>query len=336
MTLFNYFIVCSPFQLINATEAREYYNIPDNKCVLVILNLYGKTNYNQIISVLEDYIWTNVHKLSFNSRSNKLTFPFKLRKLVSIYKGVKLNKLFVGEYFAYEIRALANIIAYKEIILFDDGNAAIRTINYLSLGRKKPSTFSFQTLRKLYYQLSGLKVFEYASITIFTAYADLYNYLTAVKIVKNSYAYSRSLNRKKEISSEIFFLGTKFVERGLIDLENYTEYLKRAITYLEKRFNGNVLYVPHRGENKEKIEYLKKKKNIKIKTVTTSIELYLLKSSQNPMLVSTFSSSAIFSLEFIFGDDMNKKCFQLTLKKGLVSKSYNEYRKLGIEVIEQY
>ena len=335
MSYLNYFVVCSPLQLINATEAKEKFKLPNDECLLIILNLYGPANYNQIKNVLIDYTWSNIEIISLSNKDSKLLFPIKFRKEIRAYKGTEVAKLFIGEFFAFEIRALANVLSYKELILFDDGNAILKTIGHLL--DKRPESFNLhQLLRKIYYRLSGLKIIEYKTVTIFTAYADLFHSAKELSIIKNEYTISKRLNSKKEATNEIFFLGTQLVERGLIQFSNYQKHLERAISLLEQKNNTKVIYIPHRKELNEKLDLLRNNIGLTIRKIPVSIELYLLKSDCKPAMISTFFSSAIFSLDFIFGDEISKNCFLLGLANGRISKSYEEYRNLGIEVIEDY
>jgi hypothetical protein len=329
----NLFIVSSPFQLLNAFEAKYHYKSLSEDSILVILDFYGEKNMLQIKEVLNVFHWSNTVVHTIRATENKINFLFRLRKVVKKYKNCNYNRVFIGEYFAYEIRAIVNSIKYIKLVLFDDGNGSIKTINHL-IGKKTEN--SPKIIRDFVYKLFGLDTKKYENISLFTAYDFLIDKnVESLTVEKNNYCNIKLINKDKKQVEDIIFLGVKFVEKDLIDFDTYKKLLSNAIKHLRERCLGKINYVPHRGENLSKLRILEDELDMQLLPLNETIELYLVKSEEKPRIVTTFFSSAVFSLQFIFGNDIVLKSFYLKFGER-VPTSYHEYEKLGIEVVKNY
>lgn len=211
------FLVRSPLQLMNAVEAKHYFNLRDEDCIMVIMG--DRRNKTKIIRLIKtDPQWgkvvvlTDVNLFRKNPFGCHLInqgeeFPDKksfLRK--SIFNANRLNKIsrFLGqvEYifigFSRDIymRHFINSTPHKEVFLLDDGNATIEIAkdrkNKLDTTKKIHGTKKIKFYAKKY--LLGLKYDEVDSLTFFSAYdVDLSD---TDSLVKNDYSYIR---KKAEI-----------------------------------------------------------------------------------------------------------------------------------------
>ncbi|MGJ3234508.1 glycosyltransferase family 52 [Marivirga sp.] len=327
----NIFFVSSPLQLINATEARYFYKIEANSSLLIILDFYGKNNKEQVFNVLKNFEWPNKMIFSYVPSKNRFKLLFKIKEVINSLRLKTYDKLFIGDYYAYEIRAVVNKIRFDELCIFDDGNASILVLENLQKGIKEKFG-----IRYFLYKSFGLNVNQLKKFRLFSAYSHTVNSDTNPNIVidKNNYSLLKSSVPAKSKADEIIILGVKFVEANFVTFDEYVFKLKAMISDLKKRFNGEVVYIPHRHEDKNKVISLQEILGLKIRDVNYSIEIYLI-NEDFPQVVATFFSSALFNLNLIFGHEIPLISYYIDINVDIPS-SYSEYRKLGIEVVDAY
>ncbi len=337
----NLFIIGSPLQLVNASEAKHQLNIEEDDSHLLIINFFGERNLQQLKHTLEIYKWDNVEFFNYKPK-NKISQLLKIRGIVRTvsakFKNYLISQIFIGEYNAFEIRAIANQINAKTIILLDDGNGSIAIATQQLAKHKQKYSFS---IRFLVYSLFGLNVREYKSIGFFTYYAYLFkgnNHKTLV--IENELRLTKMLNQAKVQGNDIIFLGNKFVEKKYLSYRQYKDKLEFALHYLEKNISKNIVYLPHRGEALEKLGSLQKDLGLTIDHIDLPVELYLLKRKVKPKLVGTFFSSAVNSLNILFQGDVRQISFYISpsvfdkLPINVIEDIYQNYIDINIEVIK--
>ncbi len=338
----NLFIIGSPLQLINASEAKYQLAIPEDESYLIVINFFGEKNLMQLKQTLELYKWRNI--LFFNYLvKNKVSQLFKIRAIIiqvtNKFKRNAVSQVFVGEYNAYEIRAVANKFNHAKTFLLDDGNGSIDVANKRLNNAGAVTPIS---LRYFIYRSFGLNVREYKTINFFTFYSYLFqNKVRQISVIKNNLDLTRSLNQSKKQGDEIYFLGNKFVEKDYISYGQYKDQLEFAINYIKKNIGENITYFPHRGEGLDKLKKIQEDLDLKIQNIDLPIELYLLRDSSRPLLVTTFFSSAINSISNLFGNEISLLSFYINpskfkiLSSKVVANIYKDYDKNNIKVVKK-
>ena len=156
----NLFIVRFPFQLLNAQEAVKYFNLENNK-LIVVLNYNNPQKHKEQLTNLIDYdFWDEVVIHEEGQGSNFLQlyrFIKQLQKDTYNYVGIK------NSFLANDQLLLANI-QYDKLLLLEDGTITFRLIDRIL--QNKP-LFSFKN--KLYrYMLLGLKIKKEFDFEVFT------------------------------------------------------------------------------------------------------------------------------------------------------------------------
>lgn len=342
-TKINLFFVCSPLQLVNASEARHQLNLDHQECHLIILDFYGRQNYLQIKKTLELYKWEHLEIISY-------TYQLKLaqlRQLLKIKKRIKntfkdheINNIIIGEYNAFEVRSIVNALKTKDIYLVDDGNGTITVIRDISTRTSKVTLKAL--IRYYFYSAFGLNVDEYEKIKLFS----YYDFLVDKKrfpypITTNKLELTKALNTRKTKSSTIIYLGNKFVENRLMTEEVYFEILASIIQYLKAKdgMDTKIIYYPHRGESEGKIQKMQDSFDIITCQPELPVELFILQADYRPNLVTTIFSSALSSIKLLFGNSItlcsfNIKPEDIEIPIPRLTGIYDEYYQNGIEVIE--
>lgn len=285
----NIFLINSPFQLLCAIEVISAFNCQNN--VLVVFNKGKGETFNQISIVLEKYRSRFNHveiiDRELESVSGWLDGFKKMEKLVNHYPVVK--RVFAGDYRSGLVRHFTNSVKSKEVILIDDGFAIINTNKKLNEG----SVYNFKDYIKYIFAKGGYDFKSKKEIIYFSIFDK---YLDAQKVYTN---YFNSLIDEQEWIDEnsIYWLGSAIVEDKIVKEEYYFEKIGECLNTI--RDDREVIYFPHRRENKDKLQGIVDRFGLKIKNPNLPIELYVLESKIRPEIVISFFSTALYSLNRI-------------------------------------
>jgi len=263
-------IIESPLQLLNAYEAIYNFKITDG--ILFIRYSGFDKNDQQINDILEKV---------------KLPQPLQIQKILihvsnrnfwdygkAILQKVKFsletfNTIYVGNYDSPFIRLI--IGKRQNLILLDDGTRTITA----------QQNFSDQH--------------HFDWFTFF----DIQPY-KGQKVYSNSFDYIQRRIQKSASSQKksIIFIGANLCEDGIIT----EEYNVKLIQKIAKRFyDYQLLYVPHRSDNQNKLQIISSIKNVKITPLEFPIELLPIYDYPIPSQIISFYSTALFTLGKIYG-----------------------------------
>lgn len=312
----NLFLLSTPSQLINTVEAKLHFNIT-NESSVVIFNAYS-TNLLPIKSILDRSEWREVYFIDDDFESQKrheenlkggINFISSIKRVRENFKKLQalvkqflvVENLFVGYYLGLENIHFINSIHYKRLILLDDGIATLeinrRRLKRTSFFNTWNIEFFGRTLFK--YFILGYKLSHPKSATFFTAY----NITPSANdfIIKNTYTAIKRLSLNKIRGEKIYFLGQPLSEEmpKILSEEVYFKYFE----YVVHRFGAhNLVYIPHRDEDKLKLERLGKRFGVVIEFINVPFELFLLKQSELPNFIVGIITSAIPNCKEMFGD----------------------------------
>ncbi len=322
----NLFVARTPLQLINMIEAREHFKTKKN----ILIVIYHDMNKNQSELQLKDLIkhedWDEV--LEFERTQSTSKFLTYLKIIKEAKKNV-YEYIFIGDLGAIQRQIVANCNK-KYLFLVDDG---VLTIAYYknNFQHEKKKGVDFKKLR---YMIFGLKTDFTDSINLFT----IFNLLPKanVKVIQNNFNYLKQnvINKLKQ-SDEIYFLGQKLVEVGMMDKDIYFAYIKKIIKYFK---GSTIIYIPHRGETGyEELRSLESE-NFKIKKVNKPIEIYFATDGILPKHVASFNTSALFTIDKLF-DKSKLSAFKidenhLKMFNSEVNECYNFLKNTKCEIIE--
>ncbi|OFX68108.1 MAG: hypothetical protein A2X12_09785 [Bacteroidetes bacterium GWE2_29_8] len=290
------FIVNSPLQLLNASEARAYFKI-DN-CILIIKGSNNKIHNAQINKILEIWKWDNIVRLPLIKGLSYFRDIIYLKYLT--LKKERYEYLFFGDYSPITLRIYAINLMADNVILLDDGLVTITiTKQYLSENNYIDYVYSpiGDKIRKIIANTLFLKTKFRNKIDLFSCYNV--NTHKGQNLFVNKYDLVNKIFEKEEYAidkTNIYFIGAQYVEMGIICIENYIKIFEKLIeTYPDKR----IIYVPHRFENEEKLNKLAKL-NIEVRHFDNIFELEFIFMKIYPVNILGFLSSAMVTMQCIY------------------------------------
>jgi len=321
---YNFFIVRTPFQLINAYETQNYFNTDNN--ILVIIDNGTENNKNQLTNLIYDDIWIKVIRFGDEDKSNF----FNYIKIIKELKELKINYLFIGSGFNKMQQILVANVKSLKTCFFDSGTNTMTTYN--AFLENKINYFDFKKLR---FRLFGLKTKIDRRIDFFTMFdlKDLPNH----KIYKNKYEFmkKRFMHPNIDNKKEIYIIGQRFVDGDIIEEEKYIHFIE---IILQKYKDYKINYLMHRTEKEAYLirNGLDEKLNI-IKS-TMPGELYFLSLLNKPMHIIGTVSTLIISLKYIF-DEISVVAYKFKIddfkkNKELYTLEYQNMKNNGI-IIEE-
>lgn len=266
----NVFLIETPHQLINAVEAREFFNLRDNYLIVIIKEEYTTDSYGRLIepndwksvcylSLKSDPMSGFLRKLS-DSRIDRIRGYYNTYELKLLRKALdrvseslgKVERLFIGNYWIDYMRHFANCTPHREVYLLDDGTTTLAInksrkesgINKKSINRDK--------LKKgLINKTIGLRDRHLNEVTFFTIY-DLET-RPSDRSVKHDYQYLRKKASVKQSNNVVYFIGMTLVDEGIAQ-EKYLDYLAGVKHYFA---NEKFFYIQHWEEPPGRLEKIR-------------------------------------------------------------------------------
>ena len=310
----NLFIIGTPLQLINAMEAINHFKLEKN--ILVIVHRSLKANKTQIDKIRDLYKWEEVIDIEYSKHSSLLKYV----NLVKYLKRYTYKYIFFPKLEVVPKLVIANVKKEK-VFLLDDGGLTV-TIYEKFIKTNKLNKYDLKELRFL---LFGLKIKIRDKINLFT-YFDL-EPVNGIEVIKNNLTYLKNkIKNAKRDDNVIYFLGQPI--STLIDDAIYRNSLKSII----KKYNKKLVYIPHRGETQDKIDYLSELDNsmFSIKDIGMPVELFFLNTKIYPSHVISYYSTALTTLDLIFEDSVINyiKVPENSSTKATFDKSLRKYYEL--------
>ena len=274
-------LINSPFQLINLMEYQKKIN---SKILMPILVGYvDKITIAQVKNLNKDVF--KLKNIFFLNEIMSLRIFLKILFLKKNFLGFQL--CLIGDLNYHLFKAF--YIKSKKNIILDDGTAILDSKNFINI--KKTLFF-----------------------TIFKKITNSKN----VKILENNLDLLKTLRLKNQKfdKKSLYILGSASIERNVIEKKEFD----KIINLILKRFNKKkIFYIPHRYEKAEK--NLKKFKKIKIKKFSLPVEFAISNEKTIPSIILGFYSTALFSLDKLYGKKINIYNIQHSLDAVKMHKS---------------
>lgn len=179
-----------------------------------------------------------------------------------IFEGYFYRRIFIGDENSRIFSLAVKFINVNKLVLMDDGVATLNSNkNWLSF--KRFSMFPFGVNTTL----------------------NKFPYLTTYIERQNTYQH--------------IIIGMDLISAGICTATDYFEFITNVAGTFPSEADS-VLYIPHRNEEQNDLDGLNKILNIQVQKTQLPIELVGLELFLQPITISTFFSSAIFSMEKIY------------------------------------
>lgn len=277
-------LVESPLQLLNAFEAAAFFC--RKKKVHYLVRLSGEPHNDAQLSHLIDRL--AIDKVLM------VTVPVEKVGVSTLIKIVCLKVLF-----------FLSMPIYKKIIIGNYDSSFIRVM----IGKV------FNDKRKLLLVDDGAKTLSQQAAFNADDNRDFFS-MYELEAHKNQQIYRNQYPALKEMLSyqkiktcakTVLFLGSKLSEASLISESQYIAYLEQIQAYY-KAEGLRVVYVPHRGENAQKLDAIRQHFDFDFTELNYPIELIGLYQDKLPKKVASFYSTALYSLNAIYGLEVD--CFE--------------------------
>lgn len=291
-------LVESPFQLLCANEAIKHFKL-DSSIIYIRYSLI-KSNDEQINKLLEILSPVASIKKNFIRVSNKRVsdyYKIIYNYTLFFFKRKSVSKLFVGNLESSFFKSIYSHYDRDRIVLLDDG--------------AKTLTIQKEFSQDYYYDL--FTIYRLKSI-------DKQN------IFFNDFGWIKKQIKEKYENDNILFLGSKLNESGIISEEYYLELLKKISNYF---VNKSILYIPHRGEEPNKLKKISMMENVTVKELKYPVELYGLYEEAIPKTVVSFYSTALYTMQTMYNLKAISFMFEYdnSKYKDAIDNVYNYYKR---------
>jgi hypothetical protein len=299
----NFFFVETPFQLLSAMEAKEYFE--DNENILLIKYSYHRdNNNNQIDRLLPLTNWDRIIKLKFNiiTKIIKVNILSTLKRLM--LEKIKFDRIFLGVYASGYQRLFTSNLMKNEVYVIDDGTVTLELQkNYLS--QYNSNDFSTNVnktnIQNKLLHIFGFKTIPKEKINIFSCFDILPH--PGQLIIKHDFLFCKNLinnsSSNKNKNGVVYFLGQAFAEKQYFEFSYYINLVRKIRKYYKDK---SFIYVPHRAESRENICKIKNISDITIEQFSHPCELEFAIKNIRPHYISSFCSTALYTLRMIYPD----------------------------------
>jgi len=291
------FFIESPLQLLNAYEAKNYFNIQKYDFYIRLSN--EETNDSQILNLILILKIEHVKIIKINALNKGFKDYIKLIFFKFFFKFFKkkVDKIFIGNYHSGFLSLILKSFSRDKIILLDDGSKSINIQSDFT-DKKNYNLFTMYDLKKFKNQI----------------------------IYQNEYVTLQS--RLKNLvfnQNQVLFLGLKISEINIVTEEYYLQQIKAIVKY----YNKEIVYVAHRGELEIKLNKIRRIKNLKVIQLDYPIEFFGLYNNIIPAVVSSFYSTALLTMKNIYNIEADSFMFDFDKSdyKVAIQKTYDYYGK---------
>ena len=308
MTDKNYFIIQNGTQLLNAIEYAEHNKLRPSDNLLIIVSTTDIIYHDLNIVISESEHFNEVRRIfpKFILQINRhrlgriLSIIYARNKIASIARN-NINNLIIGNYQNMFCRLFVKKSISNKIIVVDDGPA---TIDIFNSSRRKLSRFN-----NFIEKILNIKEYGIQPDVIFTRFSKqlkekLGKKGAEVQIIDNNFVFLKKDIDNKEKSLDKLFVGYPFVEEAIFSINEYVDLLNSI-----KKKVGDFIYVPHRRESQESLNYLSK--YFQVKNLGMPFELYLYKFTVYPGEIIGFFSTVLFNVNQMFGDKIKLKYIRI-------------------------
>ena len=342
------FVVESPTQLLNATEARVAFSCARPRLFVLMTGLFDRTWFARVANAGG---WTDVRYVPFRFVARQYDFGlappvrFKERvierlmlldvmrkkltlELVAGYCG-DVRYLFLGQYRQdthLHFRHFANVCRYQHLVLLDDGTDTA-LINRQRKEERRGRVDDGQQLPRGALKRAAKRVIATwdsrgaASLTFFTSMDITPEWPD--RLIKNEYRHLKKgvrciavckgtegndVGEGPSDAVDMYFLGQTLVDDGYLTMELYLECLSSVVT---QNRSARLEYIPHPRESSMTVEQLRERLGIRVRRLDGPVELEVALAGKSPSIIAGFFCSALENLRAILPDDIEIHAYRI-------------------------
>ena len=285
----NIFMIESPLQLLSAIEAAKHFSCDSN--ALVFIQNKHPVNIRMMTEILSNspVSFELVDTISTQSRRALYGGLFNLLRR---FKQARFDRVFVGDFNCAYMRIFGANLKSGEVVLLDDGIAALYMEALLEEQR------SWRSVTRTYLaRIVGITPeLELANCVVFSFFKRAST--QPKEWIRHHFDYLRTTLRSESVSDEVHLV---IGQGGLVGQKFLAEpvYLD-LLRDLTRDLKGRILYAPHRHEDKGLVERIASQLGFVVQTFNEPAELGFAKLTPRPATVSAFMSTALFSFKTLY------------------------------------
>ncbi|MCY9826429.1 hypothetical protein [Vibrio chagasii] len=272
------FLLESPLQIKNSISIIESLNLTP----IVILRLNSDEQNDYRIKAISETLECNSIKIFVSIKKSNYFSLLKgmlLTLLIALRYRLFGSSVFIGDYRSFWMKLCAYLISPFKLNIVDDGMASIAVV------------------KKLEARLSSRKAC-YGFWKLFTP--EFYSYfdMKTIHVKVNKFPSERHY-KKRELTNNVFIVGSPLVEKGIITEFNWLKFMSDIVAIACDE-NAKIEYIPHRAESLNNIKLLREAyPKIFVRQLNEDIEDYIYQLSFEPVMVIGFYSTALVNLSEI-------------------------------------
>lgn len=308
------FLVTAPFNVTCFQEAIYDFKI-NSAYILCIVYDENSENHKKLLKKIDT--------LDINKKEIKFIYYKEVAKkslyeriafyanIIPLLKNKNFDLVFFSEFRVVWQEDIINTLRHPSTYMLDDGTSTIGFLEYHWPIGKVFSIPSYSTSERkkeasrIKEQL-GINLIPFTTIYIYTIFKPLFINLkniehNSLKHISRSF---KTINKDQEI-----IVGTKLVTANLIELKDYTIFIKNIIKEIESK--KEILYIPHRGQDKTNTQKLLDAcPELKLLEPSISIEDYIKNHENPPSKIHGFISTAFFIINTAY-PQIKINCYSL-------------------------
>lgn len=307
----NLFVIRTPLQLFNATEARDRFHPDDENHLLLYFR--KAVDLAQMETLLDDR-WQQITRFPFTGVRQQF-YPLWLNRIARQLGTV--HRLYTGLLSNIPLH-LANTLQPEEFWLLDDGNETLLQARQVEQWRTEPGSRPVVSLKQ---RLLGRKLDR--TICDRLNYFSLYQPpgVSEQRLVQNDYRSFRSKVARLPKREAICFIGSNLVPQYLAESdflalmrEVVAFYAPQPVSYCAHRYESDALLAAVADCGLQVVKY------------PTILEYAFVQQGYVPATVATFRSTALDTLHRLYG--VKQQIFSFDLSLLAQPEQQQEYRDL--------
>jgi hypothetical protein len=283
------FIVESPLQLLSAIEAAGYFGSAHNE--LILIRNRHPVNVRQMRQIL------STSPVSFHVRAEISTHQtkalyYELFRLLRSMRRSRYSRVFVGDFNCGYMRVFGANVPAEHVCLLDDGIAALYMEDLLTEQKSWRASVRGLLARGLGFR-PELNLADCDVFSFFPRASE-----SPKEWICHSFSRLRERLKLQTVAPSLHLVVGQggLVDQGFLEERVYFDLLRGLTAGLK----GEILYAPHRHEDRARVARIAEQLAFKIKDFDQPIELALAQMAPCPATVSAFMSTALFSIKTVY------------------------------------
>ncbi len=314
------------FQTLNAAEARHHFRLDVDRCELVFLLPPQPRAAAETRRMIDATGWTHVREIGPPNASFR-EWVSRVRHARGLAaESASLRHLFLGDYQSQLGIHAATGLRDGELVALDDGMATMRINAYRRARaegvrprpRLQPQVRrSRLAVQDVVARRLGLDLADPDRVTFFTVY-DV-EPAAGDRVVRHTFEWLRGSFAAPEVVEGTLFLGSPFVESGIVTANVYREMLRRLRDVAEPP----LWYRAHPRERSDHVAAFARDLKLEVLELDTVVEYAILRSGWVPATVVSNHSTTLDTLRVILGDRVTVRAVPLPI--ALVTRRWRPF-----------